>query len=894
MSQGSRTPGDLAHADAMLRALVDHTPGFAAVLDGDMRIAFVSPSVTLGLGWTAEELMGRPALELLHPDDLPMTIESLQRQVGIAGQTPTLALRVRCKDGTYRWVEGVANNMLDDPDVRGIVVNAHDVTDRKSAEAMFRAAFESSAIGMALADAHGRIVEANAALHEMLGYPTDELRGRSYLDITHPDDVELDRPLANELIAGERASYTLEKRYLRRDGSTAWGRLTVSLLAETARGGGRIALALVEDITQRRSTEEALRRATERYRMLVEHLPAVTYVWEADLGDRAPASPWLEDGPVYYTSPQIERLLGFTVEEWETDPFFWRSRLHPDDREAVLDATQASKREGTPFRMEYRYLRKDGEVVWVLDEATPVVWTDDGRPWLFQGVMIDITERKAAEDDVRRTTESLRTVLDSSPVAITAIDLDGTVRSWNPAAERMFGWSEEEVLGSFLPQVGPDDRASFERLRDRVVGEGRAFERVEVTRRRRDGTRIDLEVSYAPLRDRVGVITGMIAIQKDITEEKRARAKAAEAEERYRTLVEQIPAITFVDEIVQVDEDVEFRTVYVSPQVDTMLGYDRDRYAVDRLWPTILHPLDAHDVLRIAAEHVARRTPIDLEYRVVTADGRTVWVREQSMPLPQPDGRLYWQGVLYDVTTMKQTEHVLRDSEAELRRSLDLLRRTDEERRRLLAHLVTAENAERGRMAEDIEDDSLQHITAVGIRLGTLRQRLTDPEQLGAVDRLAETVQQALGRLRSVLVELRPRALEQDGLADALRQFARVTTDERSIDVDVEDHLDSQPDLDVRTLAYRIAQEAIANAVEWSDGTRVLVVIEERNGGVAVRVEDDGKGFDVERIDASTAVGVSAMSERAELAGGWLRIRSTPGRGTVVEFWLPGTLTDAP
>ena len=878
MSQRSPTSGDLAGSEALLRALVDHAPGFAAVLDDQARLVFIGGSIGRGSGWSEEELLGRSVLEFVHPDDVAAVGEMLHARSEAPEAGQAVEARVRRRDGSYAWVEAVANNLLDDPDVRGIVVNAHDVTERKRAEALFRAAFEASGVGMALGDADGRYIEVNPSMNRMLGYEDDELRGRSFREITHPDDVEADEALSAELLAGLRDSYSLDKRYLRKDGSVAWGRLAVFMLRVPEQGA--VSLALVEDITERRATEQALARANERYRTLVETIPAVSYVWEF-------GTPPAETA-LYYTSPQIEMLLGYTPEEWGADPDFWISRLHPDDRDAVLEAADIAERTGAPYRMECRYLATDGRVVWVQDEAVMIARRDDGSPWLYQGVMMDITARKGVEEELRSTSAYLRAIVDSSPVAIVSMDLDGTVRSWNEGAERIFGWTEEEAVGRFLPHVGPEHRAEFEALRDRLLERSSSHERVEIRRRRKDGSPVDLAQSYAPLRDALGRVTGMVAIQEDVTEQERARAQAAELEERYRTLVEQIPAVTFVDEIVTVGERVEFTTVYVSPQVETMLGYDRDRYAAERMWATILHPLDEEPILRAAADHVERREPIDTEYRLAAADGRIVWVREQSMPLPQRGGRMFWQGVLYDITATKETELMLRNSEAELQRSLDVLRRTDEERRDLLAHLMAAENLERGRMAEGIEDDSLQHMTAVGLRLESLRRRLTDPEHVGAVDQLGETVEQALSRLRSVLVELRPRSLEQDGLGQALRQFARVAARDRDVRVDVEDRLGSQPDLEVRSLAYRIAQEAISNAVSWSRGTRVDVLVEERDGGVSIRVEDDGVGFEAEALDPATAIGVTSMTERAEVAGGWLRIGPGAGGGAVVECWLPG------
>jgi PAS domain S-box-containing protein len=173
------------------------------------------------------------------------------------------------------------------------------------------------------------------------------------MSITHPDDVEADVALARELFGRERSTYQLEKRYIRKDGEVAWGRLTGSIIPEPGDGPG-LALALIEDITARKLAEEGREAAEHRFRTLVETMPAVTYVWESASGGGH-----AEIG-VTYTSPQIEALLGYTAEEWEGDPTLWEKRLHPDDRDEVLERAAASDRDGSPFEMEYRYLAKDG------------------------------------------------------------------------------------------------------------------------------------------------------------------------------------------------------------------------------------------------------------------------------------------------------------------------------------------------------------------------------------------------------------------------------------------------------------------------------------------------------------------------------------------------------
>ncbi len=996
-----RADGPPGRSTQDLYRLIEHASDYIVAIDADGLLSYVSPSVERDFGFPAAMLLGRSALEFLHPDQAAELDGAGGAMRDGQRSFPPFLARVRTADGQYRLVEAIGNNLLDDPYVAAIVVNARDVTDRHRAEARFATAFASSAIGMALVAADGTMLEVNDAFATMLGYDVDELRGRSYASITHPDDLENDVALAGELFRGERTTYQLEKRYLRKDGGVVWGRLTGSVIPDPDDGPG-LALGLVEDVTGRKEAEEARDAAEERYRAVVETIPAVTYVWESTVNNDVVPS------QVTYTSPQIRSLLGYTAEEWEADPMVWAQRLHPDDREAVLAHTAASERDGVPFELEYRYLAKDGSVVWVRDSAVMIDRTPDGRPWRFQGVMMDVTDRKLVEESLAETSERLNAIVDGSPLAIVTMDLQGVVKTWNPAAERVFGWTADEAVGRFVPQVGIDRRPEFERLRDRVLSSGGVIHQT-IVRWRKDGVPIDVALSTGPLHDRFGRVIGLIAVLADVTETREAQRRLADAERRYRTLVEGLPAITYLDRIEAVDERVRYEKLYVSRQIESMLGYPVDRWGRDVHWADCLHPDDRDRVVALTVEAVRGERPVETEYRLVAADGHVVWVREQSAPLRE-GGALYWQGVmhditatkeaelalraaeeryrvlveqipavtftddtpahehlyvspqirdligvdaeaamadhelfrrrihpdddarvwatwdealaagrpfeaeyrvvhedgtvkwvwersavtggenpvvqgvLFDITDRKQAEDVLRESEAEVRRSLEVLQRTDAERRELLRHLVAIETAERGRLAEGIEDRSIQDFAAVGLRLETLRRNLEDPDQRGAIDRLSETVQQALDRLRHLMVELRPRELESQGLAAALERYAR-TAAPPGLSVTVRNNLAAEPDPEVRALAYRVAQDALMHAFERVEEAGLVVHVEGSDDGFVVRVGSDGAGL---RTAAGHDDAVRSLRERAAVAGGWVRT----GRDGSIELWFPGRLTD--
>jgi PAS domain S-box-containing protein len=344
----------------------------------------------------------------------------------------------------------------------------------------------------------------------------------------------------------------------------------------------------------------------------------------------------------------------------------------------------------------------------------------------------------------------------------------------------------------------------------------------------------------------------------------------------FRVIVEGIPAITYVD----ADDDLS-TGLYVSPQVETILGFTQEEWmSSPRFWLDHIHPDDRGWVL----EQNLQDPPSGetrIEYRVIAADGRTVWVRDEATLVKDSDGNgMFWRGVIVDVTEIKTAED-------KLKRSLDMLRHAMSERRMLLRRLEDAGEQERRAIASDIHDDSIQVMASVSLRLQSLDSDIPEDRQPALRD-IRVMVDQAIERLRSLVFELRPPALDSKGLTAALRQYLERAGAEAGFDYRVEDRLDVEPPSDVRTQLYRIAQEAIANVRNHANARLVEVSFQPKGSGIVMRIRDDGRGFDVDGVEPRPGhLGFSAMRERAEMAGGVWSIESFPGKGTTVEFWLP-------
>ena len=238
----------------------------------------------------------------------------------------------------------------------------------------------------------------------------------------------------------------------------------------------------------------SLEKAEERYRAMVEQLPAVLYV--ADFGAEAE---W------HYVSPRIHDLLGYTAEEWSADPKLWMAHIHPDDRQRVLeDENFDGRRElGGRSVSEYRMHTRDGREVWVRDEGV-VIGDERGEPALYRGFMIDITLQKHAELALRESEEQTRLIIETASQAYVAIDTGGRIIDWNAQAEETFGWSRREAIGEALEdRIIPIGQRAAHRAgmaRYLETGEGRLIgKRIEVTALHRDGHEFSAELTIWPV-----------------------------------------------------------------------------------------------------------------------------------------------------------------------------------------------------------------------------------------------------------------------------------------------------------------------------------------------------------------------------------------------------------
>jgi PAS domain S-box-containing protein len=269
----------------------------------------------------------------------------------------------------------------------------------------------------------------------------------------------------------------------------------------------------------------------------------------------------------------------------------------------------------------------------------------------------------------------------------------------------------------------------------------------------------------------------------------------------------------------------------------------------------------------------------------VRKDGRALPLRLWAVPVRDPDGTItHILAIAEDLTASRRVH------EKELSAMLHELQVGNEERRRLLGRLIHVQEEARRRIAADIHDDTIQKIVAAGMRVEMLKRTHPELADEGQLATLGETISAAVVRLRHLVFELRPAILDTSGLAAAIRWYIE---EHEGIGLDAEHRvvskLTKEPEEDLRIVLFRVAQEALSNARKHADASSIAVFLDEREGGVYLRVSDDGVGFDPSALGSPEPghLGLVEARERVELAEGRWNVSSTPGAGTTVEAWVP-------
>jgi PAS domain S-box-containing protein len=262
----------------------------------------------------------------------------------------------------------------------------------QASEERFRSTFEQAAVGITHVSPEGRFLRINQGYCDITGYSPEEMLAGTFQDITHPEDLATDLDYVRKLLADEIQTYSMEKRYIRKDGEPVWVNLTVTLVREPS-GNPKFFIAIVQNITRRKRTEEALIAARARLQHLITASPVVIYSSKAS-GDYAAT----------FISENVSNQLGYKSQDFLADPGFWADHIHPEDAPRIFAGLGRLFEHGHHAH-EYRFQHKDGTYLWMRDELR-LVRDPEGKPLEIVGNWADITERKRVEEDLAQAKDA--------------------------------------------------------------------------------------------------------------------------------------------------------------------------------------------------------------------------------------------------------------------------------------------------------------------------------------------------------------------------------------------------------------------------------------------------------------------------------------------------------
>lgn len=615
-----------------------------------------------------------------------------------------------------------------------------------------------------------------------------------------------------------------------------------------------------------------------------------------------------------YTNDRVQSWFGYSPDVLYRSGFAFLDRLvHPDDRSRVFDHFHAllGAKDGEILEIVYRLRCADGD--WCGCLSRSMVFARENSGQVVQ-VLGTITEQKESFEALVASEKRFRALIDASPVGINVLDREGRVTLWSPAAETLYGWKSEEVLGKPLPII-PEARKPFfqEQLKEEILGKARR--NMEVQRLRKDGSLVDIQLSTAPLPGVDGQTAGIVAVNVDITEQKHFEeelARMVEIERKRRLEAEILQQAT--TELVSTLDPQQILTT-VMAHLEKIVPFDCANLMILRepeLSIMVMpgqenksHPDADRNSLKGALMQEIIHSGKPLISPDAQQDERFISWREMH------PGMHSWMGVpLIDrediIGLLVLISHQL-DAYSELEshlvqvfanqvtvalRNAKLFKQVQAGREQLKVlsqRLVKVQEAERLQLARELHDEIGQTLT--GLKLLLKMKPDFSPETVQSrLDEAQNTLNTLIRQVRDLSLNLRPGMLDDLGLLPALLWLFQRFSEQSGIQVDFSHFgVEEQRFLpDVETTVYRLVQEALTNIARYAEVQRASIRIRASGSVMEVEIDDQGKGFLVDSVLRSNqTAGLVGMRERTNLIGGELDIWSLPGIGTHLHAVIP-------
>jgi PAS domain S-box-containing protein len=651
----------LRNSEEKYRTLVENARNAIFSMEYDGTIVFMNSVAGGMLGGGANDFIGKNVKDLFPPDKAARHLAAVQRVIE-SGKGETIENLTELQ-GQPRWhITSIHPLNAQNGRARSAFMISTDITESKLAtqklarERDFTRMILQTANSLIFClDKDARILLFNEECERVTGYSSEEVIGKRWPDIFIPQRYRHDGLDDFGAWVYQHPADRREEPILTKSGEERvilWSNSSF-VHPDT---GEITAIAIGYDITEAKQVGQQLKETESRFQSLIEGIPALTYTAALDSASST-----------MYISPQVESILGFTPDDYITDPDFWEKRLHPDDRDRVLAEVEKCHRTGEPFLSEYRMFHRNGNIVWFRDHAV-ILRDESGKSIYLQGIQYDITESKAAEEKLHESEGRFQELADLLPQPVFEFDTNGRFTFVNRSGLELFGHTIEELEkgANVLDALHPDDREkAWQNIKS--LGEGRPSRGNEYTAIRADGTEFPV-LAYTTRICRNGEVVGYRGILIDITIRKQAEQALRDSQKRFERVAQQSREMVW-----EVDADGLF--TYVSQASDEILGY-RPEEMIGTMHFYDLQPEEERERFKLASlEQIAGRESFHNQINMaMTKNGRVVWFLTSGAPVVDELGNLKgYVGADLDITERVEMEKDLTIKDRAIASSINAL-----------------------------------------------------------------------------------------------------------------------------------------------------------------------------------------------------------------------------
>ncbi len=864
---------DLKENEAFNSNIMREAPNPLVLYDFDSGVCYVNPAFENVTGYSSEEIIG------LHPPFPWWPEECIEEytlrvipEINSPGFIPER--RFRKKNGEEFWVF-ISSRVIEMPGkVKRIISSWIEITRRRlseenlrSSEEKFSMAFNAVPIPMSIATLkEGRFIDVNNSFLKTLGLDRDQVIGR------RADEFDL----WNSVHDRERIARAVQK-YGRiedveislKNNSGETHVISVSAI-KLMLDRTECMLVAAHDITDHKEREKYLSRSRNsleeqvRRRTVELHSASAESSLRAMILDMASDAIMLysQDGNLIYANEAVSRLYGYTRDELTN---FNVSRLIPPDEMAAYCDRIAALVSWGDVKSDANHLRKDGTIISV--ETHSRLIETEGRQYIIN-IVRDNTERHRAEERLKYQAMLLENISD----AVISTDMEEKIISWNKAAERMYGWKEEEVLGQ---DAGVIFGTAFPKeKRDKYINillEHGSW-RGEHIQKRKDGSPILVSGSTTLVRNRPGKPDRIIAINRDITNLKKVSDEIKQNELRLKSIMDAMTegiALIAPDGTVVMTNKAEIRMLGLeSPEERIGRHFRNEKWG--HIYPDG-SPLPVEESAVVSA--IKRKRSIqNFEEGLVREDGSILWINSNAVPVINDSGEVI--GVVRTMIDITERKRMMDERDQFTRRLLDV------------------QEDERKRISRELHDDTAQYLALLTLEMDSLieKGKQLPAETIEHLQKLRDTVTKTLKEVRRFSHELRPSVLEHFGLPAALELIINEFNNSyRTVVSFTCDGSEERLPDEIELALFRIAQEALSNIRKHSGASKAEVVLSCKANRVRLTISDNGKGFKIVRqnhAESKGSLGLMGMKERAHIIGANLKVMSHINKGTLISVSL--------